>query len=277
MIDVLAYELKARPGRAADEESAASGTVPVQQPDRLGVRLRRLSEDAAGRTRHGRLRRATGRAGGAAGEVRGGREATDPHRHRPQLLHRGRRCRAAQAHGHPRSRHGRRCRAARTPDRQGRAADLRTEPGPGARDHVRPDRGRGARHLTGRHRRRARRHRPDAVRPRHVRVAFHAGVRRGDRGRRPEGTRPGQDRGIGDARSIGRRPRVGEGPLVRGRRPGKGQDDPGDRAGLPRVARAARGRRGPSGRDDRLQPTQPDVPVRRVHLRRPTSTPAPVR
>ena len=48
--------------------------------------------------------------------------------------------RPAQAHGHPRARHGRRLRAAAPPDRQGPAATVRADPGPGPRDDVRPDR-----------------------------------------------------------------------------------------------------------------------------------------
>ena len=47
------------------------------------------------------------------------------------------------------------------------------------------------------------------------------------------------DRGD-DARGGARRPRVGEGPLLRPRRPGAGQDDPGGRARRPRGLRAAR-------------------------------------
>ena len=50
--------------------------------------------------------------------------------------------------------------------------------------------------------------------------------------------------------------------------PSKAPDDPGAGAGLARRARAARGRRGPPRRRGGLQPAEPDVPVRRVHLRR---------
>ena len=49
-------------------------------------------------------------------------------------------------------------------------------PGPGPRDDVRADRRPGAGHPAGGHRGRARRHRQHAVRPRHLRLAFHAGV-----------------------------------------------------------------------------------------------------
>ena len=59
-----------------------------------------------------------------------------------------------------------------------------------------------------------------------------------------------------------------KGPLVRQGRPREGRDDPGDRVRRPRVDRPARGRRGrPRGADD-VQPDEPDVPVRRLHLRR---------
>ena len=79
--------------------------------------------------------------------------------------------------GHRRARHGRRRRAARAPDRQGGAADLGQDAGPGPRDDVRADRRRGAGHPARGHRGRARRHRPDAVRARHLRQPLDAGVR----------------------------------------------------------------------------------------------------
>ena len=53
-------------GRAADEEPAAPRAVPVPQPDRLGVRLRRLPQNAAAGAGHGRLPTAARRAGRAA-------------------------------------------------------------------------------------------------------------------------------------------------------------------------------------------------------------------
>jgi len=51
--------------------------------------------------------------------------------------------------------------------------------------------------------------------------------------------------------------------------PDKGRDDPGDRAS-PRTAplELPEGVEGAPGRDDRVQPAEPDVPVRGVHLRR---------
>ena len=181
--------LRARdgPGRAADEEPAAARAVPLHQ--------RRPAGSTTPATTRGRCSwpwtsPATTSCAGSRprsatrGELMG---------IGAQLLHRGGRRRPAQAHGHPRPGHGRRRRAAGAPDRQGRAADLGADPGPGPRDHVRPDRRRGARHPAGRHRGRARRHRPDAVRAGHLRVAG----RRRCPGPRPRwsparsGTRPG--------------------------------------------------------------------------------------
>ena len=92
-----------------------------------------------------------------------------------------------QAHGHPRPGHGRRRRPAGAPDRQGHPGHLGADPGPGPRDHVRPDRRARAGPGPGRRGRGARRHRPDPVRPGHLRVPVHAGVRRRRRGRRAQG------------------------------------------------------------------------------------------
>ena len=58
------------------------------------------------------------------------------------------------------------------------------------------------------------------------------------------------------------------GPLVGEGRPRAGRDDPGDRDGGARGDRAARGRRGRARRRGRLRPAEPDVPVRRLRLRR---------
>ena len=85
-----------------------------------------------------------------------------------------------------------------------------------------------------------------------------------------QGPRPRPDRGRGDARGLTPRPGVGQGPagpLVRQGRPRAGGDDPGDRDGRARIGRAAAGRRVRAGRRDRLRPAQPDLPVRRLHLR----------
>ena len=112
------------PGRAADEEPPAARAVPVHDADRLGVRLGRLPGGADRGDAHRRLRRAAGGAGGAARRP----AATSADGHRPVVLHRGRRRRPAQAHGHPRPRHGRRLRAAGAPDRQGGRCGIACRP-----------------------------------------------------------------------------------------------------------------------------------------------------
>ena len=79
-----------------------------------------------------------------------------------------------------------------------------------------------------------RRHRPHAFRPRHLRQPLDAGVRRGRRRRRPQGARQGApDRGR-NAGDIPRRPRLGEGPVVRQGRPRRG-------ASINEIAEAAYG------------------------------------
>ena len=118
------------------------------------------------------------------------------------------------------------------------------------------------------HRGGPRRHRPDAVRARHLRLALDAGVGGGRRRGGPAGAGQGPDRGGRRARVLARRPRVGARPLVREGRPVAGQDDPGDRPAGPQQPRAARGGRGPPRRHRRLQPAQPDLPVRRLPVRR---------
>ena len=107
-----------------------------------------------------------------------------------------------------------------------------------------------------------------AVRPRHLRVAVDAGVRGGHGRRGAEGAGAGTAGRGGDAGGGAAGPGVGGGPLPGARRAGDGRVVPGDRHGRALQPRAARRRRGPPGRDGRLQPAQPDVPVRGLHLRR---------
>ena len=133
MVDVLAYDLKLDPAELRMKNLIQPEQFPYTTPDRLGVRLRRLPAGPAAGDGHGRVRRAAQGAGGEAPARR-----ADGHRRR--VLHRGGRRRPAQAHGHPRPRHGRRRRAAHPPDRQGGAAHLGADPGPGPRDDVRADR-----------------------------------------------------------------------------------------------------------------------------------------
>ena len=252
------------PGRAADEEPAAARAVPVHMPDRLGVRLGRLPAGAAAGHGHGRLRRA---ARSEQAEKRAARRADG---HRRQLLHRGRRRRPAQAHGHPRPRHGRRRRAAGAPDRQGGAAASRCRPR--ARATRRRSRRSSAEELGIP---------PDDIEVVHgdtdqtpfglgtygSRSTPVSGAR--DRGGRPQGARAGEDRRRRRcSRSAPDDLEWEKGRWFVTRRPGAGQDDPGDRARGALQPGAAGGRRGPPGRDRRLQPAEPDLPVRRLHLRR---------
>ena len=208
-----------------------------------------------------RLRRAAPRAGREA-------RARRADGHRRLVLHRGGRRRPAQGHGHPRPRHGRRLRAAGAPDRQGRRAGLRADPGPGPRDDVRPDRRRGDRHPARRHRGRPRRHRPDAVRPRHVRQPLHAGLRRRGGAGRPQGA------GQGAASSPPAMLEVSVADLewekgafhVKGD-PTQVGHHPGHRDARARRRRPARGHRGRARGADLLQPVEPHLPARRLHLR----------
>ena len=84
------------PGPAPDGELHPAGAVPVQDADRLGVRLGRLPGRAPEGDGHDRLRRA---AQGAGREAR----ARRAHGHRHQQLHRDRRRRAVARLRHPRA------------------------------------------------------------------------------------------------------------------------------------------------------------------------------
>ena len=120
-----------RPDRPAHAQLHRARAVPLRDDHRLDLRLGRLRQDDARGDGHRRLRGPAPRAG---------REAR-PRRadgHRRLLLHRGRRRRAAQAHGHPRAGHERRRRPARAPVGQGRGQ--RSAPRPRARATRRPSR-----------------------------------------------------------------------------------------------------------------------------------------
>ena len=190
--------------------------------------------------------------------------------HRRLVLHRGRRRRPAQAHGHVRAGDERRRVAADVADRHRAARDQRADPGPGARDDVRADRRRTSSGIADRRRRgHPRRHRHDAVRARHLRLALDAGLRRRGRDRRAQGPRPRADRRRRDARGRARGPRVGATAA------GRSRAIPSQGASIAEIALAARGsldlpagRRGRPGRRGRLRPAEPDVPVRRLRLRR---------
>ena len=132
-----------------------------------------------------------------------------------QLLHRGGRRRAAQDDGHPRAGHGRRRGAAGAPHRQGRAAAVVPEPGPGPRDDLRAARRGGAGHRAGRDRRSCR------ATPTRRRSGWAPTARARPRcpGRDgaggPEGAGAGADGRGGDAGGGAAGPGVGGGPLPR--------------------------------------------------------------
>ena len=140
-------------------------------------------------------------------------------------------------------------------------------PGPGPRDDVRPDHRRGAR-LPGRRRQdRVRRHGHRALRARDVRVALDAGCRRGHRDGVPEDPRTRRARSPRTSSSAPRTTSSGS----HGKFTVKGSPDrsktiqeisfaaytnhPAGDGGGPRGGRL-------------LRPTEPDVPVRELHLRR---------
>ena len=101
-----------RPDRPAHAQLHRRRAVPVRDDHRLDVRLRQLRRDDERRDGDRRLRGAAPRAGREA-------RARRADGHRRVVLHRGRRRRPAQAHGHPRPGDERRRRPARAPVRQG--------------------------------------------------------------------------------------------------------------------------------------------------------------
>ncbi len=227
-MDCLAARAGCRPGRAAAAEPAAARPVPVRVQDRLGLRLRRLRARDADGDGDRRLRRAACRAGGEAFARRADGD-------RRLVLHRGRRRRPAQAHGHVRAGDERRRLAADLAHRHRAALDQRAVPGPGPRDDVRADRLARARHPDRRRRRHPRRHRLDALRARDLRVALDA--RRAAPRRRWRRARCATGRGSSPARCSRSRPTISSGD--RGRWAVVG--DPSQGASIAEIAMAARG------------------------------------
>ena len=184
-MDILAQKLGMDPAELRHEELHPARAVPLPVGARLGIRFRRLShrhEEGDGR---GRLQQAARRAEGEAGGLQARRDArADGHRRR--LLHRDRRRRARRATAtssaspcsiRPRSASIRpaRCIARIGTKSQGQGHEttyaqiIATELGLAGRRHH----GRGGQY----------RHR--ALRPRHLRLALDAGLRRRHRhGRR---------------------------------------------------------------------------------------------
>ena len=214
MVDALALEMKVDPIELRMRSFIGADQFPYETTTGWTYDSGDYAQDDARRDGHRRLRGPAPRAGGEA-------RARRADGHRRVVLHRGRRRRPAQAHGHPRPVDERRRRPARAPVRQGRRQHQRADAGPGPRDDVRADRRRGARHPARGRRGPPRRHRQVALRPRHLRQPLDAGLRRRGRRRLAQGARQGApDRGD-DARDAARGPRLGEGPLVRQGRPAR--------------------------------------------------------
>ena len=192
IVDCLAYELDMDPAELRMKNLLRAGTVPVHVADRMGVRLGRLPAHPADGDGHRRLRRATPRAGREARARR-----TDGHRR--QLLHRGRRRRPAQAHGHSRARAWptvRRCASTR-PAKQSYGCRSRSQ-GQGHETTFAQIVSRGHRDPVRRHRRGAWGHRQHPVRAGHVRQPFDAGLGCCGGRRCEAGGRQGEDHRRGD-------------------------------------------------------------------------------
>ena len=242
-----AYCHRARHGHHGAEARHGSGRVPHEEPDparavplqvgvRLGIRFRRLPDRHAEGDRRGRLQGAPRRAEGEAGGLQARRDPrADGHRRR--LLHRDRRRRPVARLRHPRHRH---VRFRRDPHPSDRHRHLPAS-APSARARAtRPPTPRSSPPSSARRRQHhggggQHRHRP--LRPRHLRLALDAGLRRRDRHGVPKDQGEGADDRRLPARGARRRPRMGRRPIPREGQSGALQDH--DRArlgGLPRGA-----------------------------------------
>ena len=267
IVDRLADELGDRPRRAADEEPVATRAVPVHDADRLGVRLRRLPAGAARGDAHRRLRRAAPRAGGA----------TRRRQRRPAQRTWASACRSSPRASAP----GRASTWTSSGSGMADGCELRVHPTGKAQLRLSVQtQGQGhettfaqiVAHELG-------------IPPEDVEVihgdtdntpfglgtyalALDAGVGRRRRGRRPAGARQGPHHRRRRAGVLAGGPRVAARPLAGQRRPGARQVDRRDRHARPLQPRAARRGGGPPRRPGGVQPAEPHVPVRRLHLRR---------
>ena len=264
MVDLLAARAGDGPGRAAAEELHPPRAVPVRDQDRLGVRLRRLRDARCARrcgspattscAREQAEKRARGELMGIGVSFFTEAVGAGPRKHMDIA----------------RARHGRRRRAARPPDRQGRAAAS------ACRRRARATRRRSRRSSPRSSGSRRRTSRSSTATPTSTPfglgtygVALDAGVGRGGRDGRAQGARQG---------AAGRRRRCSR--LARrtssGRRAaGSSRATPSRAQTIQEIALAAHGAlelpEGVEGRLDaeaRLRPAEPDLPVRRLHLRR---------
>ena len=245
MVDCLAAELEMDPAELRMKNLLRPEQFPYTSQDRVGVRLRRVPARAAAGDGD---RRATTSCAASRPRSASPRRA-DGHRH--LVLHRGRRRRARASTW--------------TSSGLGMADGCELRVHPTGKAQVRlsvQTQGQGhettfaqivvagARHPARGHRGHPRRHRQHPVRPGHLRVPLHAGVRRG-RGRRgATGPGQGEDHRGGRARVSRRGPGVG----ATGRWQVKGDPEQGRTIAGDRDAQrtatldAARGRRGPPGR-----------------------------
>ncbi len=132
MVDILAHQIGKDPAQLRMENFIQPEQFPVQDPDRLVVRLRELPRRAPEGHGHDRLRRPPQ---GAGGEARQGR--ADGHRH--QQLHRDRRRRSVARLRHPRAS---RC---STPARSGSIRPARSSRGSASSPRARATRPRSPR------------------------------------------------------------------------------------------------------------------------------------
>ena len=265
MVDCLAVRAQDGPGRAPAEELHPAGAVPLhvcktgwEYDSGDYPRALRLAMEIAGyddlRREQAERRRAAASCMGIGISFFTETVGAGPRKHMDILG-------LGMADG---------CRAPRPPDRQGRRAPLGADPGPGARDDLRPDRGRGARHPAARTSRSctatpttppsasaptARAPRPVSGAAAAVAAQAGAATRRRSSRRRCSRSRP--------TTSSGRR----AGGSSRATRPGRRRSR--------RSRMAAHGPMelpdGVEGHLDgsvRVRPAQPDLPLRRLHLRR---------
>ena len=195
--------------------------------------------------------------------------------HRRRVLHRDRRRRSVARLRHPRHRDVRLGRDPHPSDRQRHLPARHQVARPGPRDHLRADHRDRARHRGRQHHGRGRQHRHRALRARHLRLALDAGVGRRDRDGLPQDQGQGADDRRLHARGARRRSRMGRRPLQGEGQSGALQDH--DRARLGGLSRGA-ARHGAGARGDQLlRSAELHLSVRRLYLRRSTSTSTPAR
>ena len=167
---------------------------------------------------------------------------------------------------HPGRRHVQFLRDPGASDRQRDRQARHQEPGPVARDHLRPDPRDRDRHPIRADPDRGGQYRYRALRAWHLRLALDPGRRRRRGAGRPQDPRQGPENRGAHARGRRGRPRMGHRPVPGERAAGQGRDHEGDRLG--RLSQRAR-RHGAGARGGRLlRPAEHDLPVRRLYLRR---------